>query len=34
VEVETGTLLTGHGADLRGEVRSDGDVVFERTWET
>jgi predicted acyl esterase len=34
VEVETGTLLTGDGADLRGEVRSDGDVVFERTWET
>jgi hypothetical protein len=34
VEVETETLLTGDGADLHGEVRSDGDVVVERRWET
>ena len=33
VEVETETLLTGDGASLTGEVRSDGDVVFEKGWE-
>jgi putative CocE/NonD family hydrolase len=34
VEVETETRLTGAGAKLTGEVRSDGDVVFERQWES
>jgi uncharacterized protein len=33
VEVETETRLTGSGAVLTGEVRSDGDLVFERRWE-
>ena len=33
VEVETETLLTGDGASLTGEVRSDGEVVFEKGWE-